>query len=811
MTMNDRHIRRVTLAALLGAAVMFTNVPASAQLATTSHGDPIAPSGAVTELHVSLPLREIVDPSGKWLAILNAGFDLHGVTIVDIATGKIVSRKIVREAYTAMDFSADGRSLLLGGAGNALVSLDFDPATGVLGEGWRVNVYGMFQTALRALPGGDVLVILRGEHRGPASTLPSNPTDELGQNAARSQFSLARITLPARDDVRQNTIVRWQVPLPGSPSAMTLSADGKRAFVAIWHKRQISIVDIGAQKLVANVATPSDPLAIALAPHHGLAYVACAGSNSVAVIDTNANRDLGDINVGMLSSVDAGATPNGLAISRDERTLYVANADEDTVLRVRLDGDGGSVVGAISTGVYPTDVLLSADQKSLYVLDGKGYGVEANPLYDLKSHRYYVANIEPGMLERVNLAHVDETAGLADLRERFESRAAETATLPPIKHVIYLLKENRTYDQVLGDDPRGNGDPQLAMFGKRITPNVHAIVNQFVLLDNYRLEGEVSAPGWAFGFSSYADDTNQRTWPSGYGGQPVPKGGDVGPAYARPGGTLWDDALRAGLSVRLYNIPTALIDPLAAPFEAPMIQTDQDRVFQDKAVYEEWLAEFRNYEKNGNLPALTVMPFSGDHTWGTQPYQFTPNTFVAINDYYVGKMLDVLSHSRFWKDTVFITTEDDAQNGPDHVSSERSYALIAGAYVKRHYVDHTAYSMTGLLRTIEMLLGMKPMTEYDATGAIMASIFSSTPNLTPYNSLPNEVSLTARNPPQAVDAEISMKMRFDEPDENDPNLLNRVLWDYAFASGDLPQSARFAWTPPPPGKRVVRFDDDEGE
>jgi hypothetical protein len=307
---------------------------------------------------------------------------------------------------------------------------------------------------------------------------------------------------------------------------------------------------------------------------------------------------------------------------------------------------------------------------------------------------------------------------------------------------------------------------------------------------------------------AYATDVNQRTWPAGYGGQPYPTGiSDAQPGAAAPGGTIWDDALNAGLSVRLYNMPDAWVDPIAAPFAAPLIENDQDRVFQDEDVYKQWLAEFRIYEKNGNLPALTVMPFSGDHTWGTQPYQFTPNAFVAINDYYVGKMVDVLSHSKFWKDTVIFTTEDDAQNGPDHVSSERSYLIAAGGYVKRGLVDHTQYSMTGLLRTIELLLGLKPMNEYDASATVMAPIFSSQANLAPYESRPNEVSLTERNPPHAIDASISMRMRFDVPDENDPALLNRVLWDYAFGAGDLPRSARFAWTPPPPQKW---YDPDDG-
>jgi DNA-binding beta-propeller fold protein YncE len=835
--MKNARLRRATSAMMLSAAVMFTNLSASAELAVTSHGDPIEPSGAVTELGSSLPLREVVDPSGKWLAILHGGFDVHGVAIVELASGRVVAHAAVREAYAAIDFAADGKSLLVGGSGNELTDLDFDPATGAIGEGRRTNLRGLYQTALRALPGGDVLVFAHVERSVPASTLPANPTGVAAKPDATSEYVLERIGLADPSNTRQNAVIRWTIPLAGVPSALVLSPDKRRAFVTAWHANQLSIIDIEHPAIVANVPTPAHPIAAVLAPQHGLLYVAAAATNTVAVIDTNAARALGTIDVGVLPNIKVGATPNALAITRDEKTLFIANADEDSVIRVNLDGNGGTVTGAISTGVYPTDVLLSDDEKSLYVLDGKGRGVTANPQYDSRfsvdeptwqhilqaspqtapvasqdftgkfGTRYYVASLEPGLLERVNLAAVDETKDLRVLRDRFRQRAADVPHLPPVKHVIYLLKENRTYDQVLGDDPRGNGDPQLAMFGKRVTPNVHALVDQFVLLDNYRLESEVSAPGWEFGFEAYATDVNQRTWPAAYGGQPYPTGiGDDQPAAAAPGGTLWDDALRAGLSVRLYNMPNAWVDPIAAPYAAPLIQDNQDRVFQDADVYKQWLAEFRLYEKSGNLPALEVMPFSGDHTWGTQPYQFTPNAFVAINDYYVGKMVDVISHSKFWKDTVIFTTEDDAQNGPDHVSSERSYLIAAGGYVKRGAVDHSQYSLTGLLRTIEVLLGLNPMNEYDASATVMP-IFTSTPNLAPFTSLPNEVSLTDRNPPHAIDAGLSLRMRFDVPDENDPALLNRVLWDYAFAAGDLPRSARFAWTPPPPQKW---YDPDDG-
>ncbi len=824
--------QRIVATALVLASL--TGLPAAAQFATTltSHGDPIAPSGAVTELHSSLPLREVVDRSGKWLAIIHGGFDVHGVAIVDIASGTIVSRAAVREAYEAIDFSADGTSLLVGAAGNQLISLDFDPATGHLGAGRRIAVPGLYQTALRSLPGGDVLVLTRSLAKPPVTTAAGAPSQPMGEGSVAGtgeRFALERITLPDHDTPLQASTARWTVPLPGFPSSLTLAPDGRRAFVTAWHANRLSIVDLDRAALVANVPTPAHPLAVAVAPQHGRLYVACGATNSVAVFDATTPRLVGTIDVGALSGAPLGATPNALALSRDEQTLYVANADENAVIRVRLDGNGGVPVGAIHTDMYPTDVLLAADERSLYVLDGKGSDVKANPLYDphftiddrtwqdilraspqtaplanqeFGGHfgtHYYIASLEPGQLERIDLSGVDDAAGLRSLRDRMSRRAADTPPLPPIKHVIYILRENRTYDQVLGDDTRGNGDPQLAMFGQRVTPNAHALVDGFVLADNYRLESEVSVPGWAFAFTAYAPDLNQRSWPAGYGDQPLPAGPSGGTIFNEPewapGGYFWDDALRAGRSVRIYNMSDETFrDPLAAPYTAPMAAK---HFYDDGVAFQQWLDEFRLYEKNGNLPALEVMPLSADHTLGTQPYSLTPNALVATNDYYLGRMIDVLSHSQYWRDTVIFATEDDAQNGPDHVSSERSVMVVAGGYVRRNFVDHTPYLMTGMIRTMELLLGLKPMTEYDATATVMSSIFAPKPDLTPYQVHQPEVSLTDRNPPIGIEASVSAHLRFDRPDENDPALLNRVLWEYALASGDLPRSSRWAWTPPP--------------
>jgi DNA-binding beta-propeller fold protein YncE len=827
--------RRSLACVLMGAAVIASLGAATAQQYISAHGDPIAPSGLVTKLP-TLPLREVVDPTGKWLAIINGGFARHGIVIVQIATGSVVSSAEIRDAYEALDFSTDGKMLLVGGS-HRLLAVAFNSTSGQLGQGHALTVDGLYQTVLKAVPGGDVLVVTRrvvsnqGINQGTIrGVTTSDSVGNLSSTGPSENFSLERIgiSIASTPTDQSKSTVRWSVPIAGAPSMLAVSPDGQRAFVADWLKNQVSIVDLARPALVADVATPAHPAALALAPKRGLLYVACAATNRVAIIDVQSSRVVGTIDVGALPGALLGATPNALALSPDELLLYVANADENAIIKVRLSGNSGTIAGAIQVGDYPTDVLLAADGSTLFVLDGKGEGPVPNPLYrpyypehdagwesvfrtnpntstDLDYFglsQYYVGNVEPGFLERIDLRLIDDTADLNAMTKRVHGRAADAPALPPIAHVIYIIKENRSYDQVLGDDPRGNGDPSLAMFGAKITPNIHALVDDFVLADNYVLDGEVSEDGWPFAISGYAPDDVQRAWPSNYAGQPLPDGLDgAAGADQQPGGYLWDRAFEAGRSVRLYSIFPEYLSLSIMSAVAPFVDDPDNNLEDDDARFGQWLSEFKAYEATGKLPALEVMSLSGDHTQGTSPYYPTPNADVAKNDYYVGRIVDTVSHSGFWRNTVICFTEDDAQNGPDHVSSQRSYLVVAGGLVRRKVVDHTRYSLTGLLRTIEVALGLKPMTEVDATATVMSSFFSNVPDNHPYRVLPPQVSLTETNPPHAIDAKLSKTLRFDRPDENNAAVFNKILWDYAVSVGDLPRGVRIMVTARGPGER----------
>ncbi len=352
-----------------------------------------------------------------------------------------------------------------------------------------------------------------------------------------------------------------------------------------------------------------------------------------------------------------------------------------------------------------------------------------------------------------------------------------------IKHVVYIIKENRTYDQVLGDLPKGNGDPSLVLFGRDVTPNHHTLAQEFVLLDNFYVDAEVSPDGHNWAMAATANDYVQKNWPTTYskrgrgydyeGGQPA--------AYPR-GGFLWDGAARAGVSYRVYGeytefqrYPSRETMPSLRDHVAPKYH-GYDLKVRDQTRIDEWLEEFREFDRQGTLPQLSILRLPNDHTAGTRPTYPTPQAMVADNDLALGRLVEAISRSRYAMDTVIFVVEDDAQDGPDHVDAHRTVALVAGTYVRRGIVDHTPYSTVSMLRTIELILGMSPLTQFDAAALPMLGAFSDEPQRFEYKALIPRQPLTAVNRPDAPGAAESLRLPLDEADEAPPSVLNRILW-----------------------------------
>ena len=391
---------------------------------------------------------------------------------------------------------------------------------------------------------------------------------------------------------------------------------------------------------------------------------------------------------------------------------------------------------------------------------------------------------------------------------------AKVGEASPIKHCIYIIKENRTYDQVFGDIREGNGDPALCIFPERVTPNHHALARQFVLLDNFYVDGEVSANGHEWSTAAYATDYVEKVWPQVYrhdgehskeavSGFQYPAEGATPIAFPSSG-YLWDRCREAGVSYRSYGEfiengrgrarpGHARVKGLEGHFD-PLFRSF-DLEYSDQRRADRFIEELKRFESEGEMPRLIILRLPNDHTAGTKRGAPTPTAYLADNDLALGRVVEAVSHGKFWKETAIFVLEDDAQNGPDHVDAHRSPALVVSPYTKRRHVDSSMYSTSSMLRTMELILGLKPMTQFDAAAQPMYGSFQAAADLTPFTHLPAGVSLDERNAAQAWGAAESAKMDFREADAADDQRLNEIIW----------RSVRGAGHPMPPPVRAAFF------
>ena len=349
----------------------------------------------------------------------------------------------------------------------------------------------------------------------------------------------------------------------------------------------------------------------------------------------------------------------------------------------------------------------------------------------------------------------------------------------PIKYVFYIVKENRTYDQVLGDIPEGNGDTSLVLFGEQVTPNQHALVKEFVLLDNFYVDGEVSADGHNWTFGAYATDYLEKNWPTSYGG----RGGDYDAEGRRlaannKGDFIWGNARKHGISYRTYGEFADDYKPNLKILEGHFCPyyTSWDQTVRDTTRVNQWKREFDSLLKMNAVPQLNTLRIINDHTEGLSLGRPTPFAHVADNDWAIGLFIEHLSKSPIWEQSAVFIVEDDAQNGPDHVDAHRTTAYVAGGYVKRGYVDHTPYSTSSMVRTIELILGMAPMSQYDAAATPMWRSFSKTPNLKTFTSIPAKVDITEVNVKDGPLAKKSKTFDFSKEDRVNDFEFSEVIW-----------------------------------
>ncbi|MBC7652384.1 MAG: beta-propeller fold lactonase family protein, partial [Deinococcales bacterium] len=590
-----------------------------------------------------------------------------------------------------------------------------------------------------------------------------------------------------------------------------LSADKKNLFISLWGGDKILVYNVAAKVITTSIAVGDNPNEMYLSKAGKYLYVANANDNSVSVIDVAKKKVIETLNAALYANAPSGSTSNGVALSTDEKTLYVANADNNCLAVFDVTKPGFSKSkGFIPVGWYPTNVKVIG--KTVFISNGKGFTSLANPFgpgpyRPRQSVTYQQGDLNKpqevqyiGGLFKGTLSIIDEptaqqlsvysTAVYANTpyTKNKELNATGQAGNPipmkvgnksPIKYVFYIIKENRTYDQVLGDVATGNGDTSLTLFGEKYTPNQHALVNNYVLLDNFYVDAEVSADGHNWSMGAYATDYLEKTWPTSYGGRGGKYDAEGNTEVANnKAGFIWDHCKKYNVSYRTYgefadnykpNIPS-LKNNYCKYF------TGYDNSVRDTVRYYQWQRDFDSLIAINKVSNFNTVRFGNDHTEGVRLGRPTPFAHVADNDLAVGMFIEYLSKSPIWKQSVVFIVEDDAQNGPDHVDAHRSPCYVVGPYVKRNFVDHTMYSTSSVLRTIELILGMPPMTQYDAAAEPMWRCFSPTANETQYVAKPASVNLNDVN--KQVNALTILSEKFDWSKEDAvPDLVfNELLW-----------------------------------
>ena len=821
-----------------------------------------------------LPVNIQIHPTGQFAAVLHCGFREHEVMIIDLSAAgkKILSRVVVPQSFYGLTFSPDGKQLYAsGGEFDVVHYWDFDK--GLLHNARQLDVS---TKAKRTVPAGIAIdpkgqdlfacglwsdLVVRVPLDNPANKVvislmdtkkpkekpkgnPPSPPD--GRKEEGKKEPVLEDEFGGERPFSENSF----------PYAVLVEPTGKRAFVSLWSKESVAVIDLESNKVSARWATAAHPTEMVLSPDGKQLYVACANSTKVSVIDTNSGEASQTINSALFPQAPAGNTPNSLCLTPDGQVLFVANADANNIAVFNVaDPKMAKPMGFIPAGWYTTSVRFNKLDKTLYFANGKGLAPKSN-----RSGPGPVVRFEQGILEYIGALNSGTFASLPmpnpeqmakltkqayecsplqkDFAPKTEGVAADNpipkklGEASPIKYVIYVIKENRTYDQVFGDmakgpNPKGNGEPELCLFPEAITPNHHKLVNDYVLLDNIYVDGEVSADGHEWSMGAYATDFVEKLWPLSYRGSPkrtfgYPSEGQQDLAARPAGGYLWDRAKEAGVTYRSYGEwinngimnkdgtfqpGKAMVPALEGKFDPGFRGYDLDYLDVKRA--ERFVSEVQRFEKLGEMPRLQIVRIPNDHTSGTVVGKPTPTAQVADNDLALGLLVEGVSKSKFWKETAIFVIEDDAQNGPDHVDAHRVVALVISPWTKKNFVDSHLYSTTSMLRTMELILGLKPMSQFDAAARPMYNSFQGKPDVRVYKHEVPKTDLKAINSPLAWGAKRSAAFDLTKEDQADDLLFNEVIWkSVKGANSKMPAPVRAAFFMPVKAKTDKHDDGD---
>jgi YVTN family beta-propeller protein len=742
----------------------------------TPHNTALTPAGQQIKLG-DFPMGGALSPDGRYLVVSNDGQGTQSLQVIDTKTNKIVHTteySSPESLYLGVSFSPDGKTLYASAGGNNKIRQFrfsgghlFEKSSIMLTDTKNSNFY---PAGISVSPDGASLYV----------------ANNLDNSVSKVDIASGKIT--------------QTVSVGKNPYSAFLTKDGKNLYVTNWGESSVTVLDPATLQVKKTITTGLHPNAIAENPLTGDIYVTNTDDDSISIINGQSQNVDQTLNLKPFQQKETGSQPDALSVSKDGKTLYVANAGNNDVAVVDLSAKKAKIKGLIPTAWYPTGVYQNHNK--LMVTNAKGLGAGPN------NQGQYIGSMIEGTL---SVIHTPDSRQLTRYTKQVQEnmdeneKASKSGNNPipftasgksPIKHVIYIIKENRTYDQVFGDLGKGNGDPSLTGFGKKVTPNLHKLANQFVTLDNFYANAEISAQGHNWATGAIANDYVEKNWMANYSGRN--RGydfeGDNQSAYPKAG-FLWDDAQRSGVSFRDYGEFTNF-DPTKKQWVAtdPSIGDRFDPNFagwnldlSDLDRQSEWEKEFNDFVKNDNLPQMEIVRFGNDHTYGTKVGALTPESMVAQNDEAVGRLVDAVSHSKYWNDTAIFITEDDAQNGWDHVDAHRTESLVISPYTQTGKVDSTFYDTTSMLRSMELILGMKPMSQFDASAIPMFNSFTNKPDFTAYNHEEPKISLTQKNGVNTPGAQISNKLDFSRADHANETQLNKVLWEKTMKGKKMPK------------------------
>ena len=738
--------------------------------------------------------------SSRIIAVLS-GYRDQGFQVVDVATRQVVQTVVQSSAFLGATFSPDGQSLFVSGGNRDLVYQYL----------WRDNSATLVDSIALGPPPPDST----GGRDYPAG-LACSPDGSRLYVVENLADSLAVVDLASRRVVQRLAVGPY-------PYGVIAARDGS-VYVSAWGGEWVArfVSRTGALAFAARIPAGRHPSAMALDGVSHRLYVACASSDRIAVVDTRTDSVLVSISDTAPSAPGEGSTPNALTLSPDHRRLYVAEADNnavavfDTDVLPKATDDSSaarSLLGRIPVEWYPTAVLARGTE--LWVLNGKGRGTAPNPKRSQPGKKRpedrteYTLGQTNGSLTALQAPADGDLPALSSrvAKAMGWERSAGVAAWPPFEHVIYVIRENRTYDQVLGDLPSGDGDSTLTFFPRAVTPNAHALAERFGVFDRFFVTGEVSGDGHNWTTAAYAADYVEKTIPSAYSGRgrtydydglnhDVPAEDDVNEPV---NGYLWDLARQARITFRNYGEFTHRAKDGSWVANKSWLADHTDRLYPgwdldiaDTVRSARWLDQFQAQVAGDSLPALTVLWLPNDHTAGARAQSPTPRAYLAINDLALGHIVEAVSRSPYWKSTVLIVVEDDAQDGPDHVDSHRSPLLVISAYSKRG-VHHSFTNTTDVVATIGRILHLGTLSQFDRFGRPLSYAFSAEPDTSPYAALASRFPLTEVNSDTTMASRLSRRLDFSQEDRANPALFNRVLW--LAVKGSLPPVASAAAEP----------------